>query len=388
MRVSRSLPRPFPRRLLRAVTFAVATAAAAPALAHHGFGLFQMNIEKEWSGTLTKMNLVNPHSYMELDVVGEDGETVHMRCEMRAATLLKRSGWSTEMFKPGAHVDIVGRPHRDDPTACYIETFTLDGTISVNRNDQFTTTAPVDFSNRPLRLADGTLNLSGDWAVEQLVLTIGPEGGNGSMVPKSLIEEFASGAITLADIRAMQPPRPNVVYTEAGQEAARAFDGRSPEDNPWFACKPTSIIRDWTADWPINRFVQTVTAEGEQVIDITYGLYNFKRRIYVGMEQHPDNLEPSYAGHSIGRWEGDTLVVDTIGFAAGVLSPPTRNSEQLHIVERFTLDPEKMALKREYSATDPVYLAAPYESYDVMYLSDVPFEAQPCKDMTPEFQRD
>ena len=36
---------------------------------------------------------------------------------------------------------------------------------------------------------------------------------------------------------------------------------------------------------------------------------------------------------------------------------------------------------------DPVYLAAPYESYDVMHLSDVPFQKQPCKDMTPEFQQ-
>ena len=106
------------------------------------------------------------------------------------------------------------------------------------------------------------------------------------------------------------------------------------------------------------------------------------------MAEHPANLEPSYAGHSIGRWEGDTLVVDTIGFAAGVLAPPTRSSEEMHIVERFTLDAERMALKREYSVTDPVYLAAPYESYDVMYLSDVPFQRQPCQDMTPEFQQD
>jgi hypothetical protein len=377
-----------PGFLRSAVTAALLGAAATPALAHHGFGLFQMNIDKEWSGTLTKMNLVNPHSYMELDVIGEDGQPMHMRCEMRAATLLRRSGWSTEMFVPGAHVEIKGRPHRDDPGACYIESFTLDGSAEMNRNDQFTTSAPVDTSNRPLRLADGQINLSGDWAVEQLVLTIGPAGGNGSMVPKSLIEEFASGEITGADLREMQPPRPNVVYTEAGQEAAQAFNRSSPEDNPWFACKPTSIIRDWTADWPINRFVQTVSADGEKVIDITYGLYNFDRRIHVGMEEHPADLEPSYAGHSIGRWEGDTLVVDTVGFAEGVLSPPTRNSEQLHIVERFTLDPEKTALKREYSATDPVYLAEPYASYDVMYLSDVPFEAQTCKDMTPEFQQD
>ena len=60
----------------------------------------------------------------------------------------------------------------------------------------------------------------------------------------------------------------------------------------------------------------------------------------------------------------------------------------MHIVERFTLDTNTMALKREYSVTDPVYLAAPYESYDVMYLSDVPFEPAACRDMTPEFQQE
>ena len=371
-----------------ALASAILAGLSGPALAHHGFGLFQMDIDREWSGTITKMNLVNPHSYMELDAVGEGGEVLHMRCEMRAATLLRRAGWDTDIFVAGARVHIAGHPHRDDPEACYIETVTINDEVEVGRNDQFVTDTAIDLSNRPLRLADGTLNLSGDWAVEQLVLTIGPEGGNGSMVPKSLIEEFASGELTSADIRAMQPPRPRAVYTEAGREAAEAFDNRSPEDNPWFACKPTSIIRDWTADWPINRFVQRITEDGEQVIDITYGLYNFERRIHIGMDAHPDDLEPSYAGHSIGHWEDDTLVVDTIGFAAGVLSPPTRNSEEMRIVERFTLDAETMALKREYTVTDSVYLAEPYASYDVMYLSDVPFQAQPCDDMTPEFQQD
>jgi hypothetical protein len=105
------------------------------------------------------------------------------------------------------------------------------------------------------------------------------------------------------------------------------------------------------------------------------------------MSRHPDRLKPSYAGHSIGHWEGNTLVVDTVGFAAGVLSPPTLSSEQMHIVERFTFDPQKFSLRRDYSVTDPVYLAAAYESYDIMYLSDVPFQKQACKDMTPEFQK-
>jgi hypothetical protein len=371
---------------LRAAIAATALATlAVPAMAHHGFGLFQLDIKKEWTGTLTKMNLVNPHSYMELDVTQADGKVQHMRCEMRAATLIKRSGWSAEMFKVGSTVHIEGNPHRDDPGACYIENFSIDGGKMMNRNDQISTNTKVDISKRPARLADGQLNISGDWAVEQLVLTVPPSGGNGSMIPKSMSPDFKAGKITLEQVQASQPPRAKVVYTAEGDKAAKAFNGRDPKDNPWFACKPTSFIRDWTADWPINQFTQNTLPSGEKVIDITYGLYNFKRQIHVGMKEHPANIKPSYAGHSIGNWEGDTLVVDTIGFEPGVLSPPTRSSDKMHIVERFTLDQQKMALKREYSVTDPVYLAAPYESYDVMYLSDVPFEAQQCKEMTPEF---
>jgi Family of unknown function (DUF6152) len=369
-----------------AIFAAMLVGLAAPALPHHSFGEFQMNVPLNLSGTMTKMHLINPHSYMEIEVVGAKGKKSLMRCEMRAATLIKRSGWSKEMFKVGSRVEIEGHPHRTDATACYIETFKIGDAPKMNRNDQIQTKA-VDTSKRTLRLADGQPNISGDWAVEQLVLTVPPSGGNGSMIPKSQSPAFAAGKITLQQVQATQPPRPKTVYTAQGQKAADTFNRLSPKDNPWFACKPTSFIRDWTADWPINRFEQKTTANGAKVIDITYGLYNFNRRIHVGMAKHPDRLKPSYAGHSIGNWEGNTLVVDTIGFAEGVLSPPTRSSEQMHIVERFTFDPQKFSLRRDYSVTDPVYLAAPYESYDIMYLSDVPFQKQPCKDMTPEFQR-
>jgi hypothetical protein len=373
---------PTPVRI--ALTSALLACLSTTAFAHHGIGLYQPQIDSEWSGTLTRMNLVNPHSYMELDVTKADGSIQHMRCEMRAATLIRRSGWSADMFKVGAHVDIKGHPHRDDPSACYVETFSIDGAEAMGRNETLSV-APVDTATRPLRLADGQLNISGDWAVEQMLLTISPEGDR-LMIPASLSADVASGKISPEEVRAQQPQRSRMVRTPVGEAEAKAFDSRSPQDNPWFACKPTSLIRDWTADWPINQFVQTTTPEGEKVIDITYGLYNFKRRIHVGMKEHPADITPSYAGHSIGNWEGDTLVVDTIGFEPGVLSPPTRSSSRLHIVERFSLDTGKMALKREFTVTDPIYLAAPYESFDVMYPAETPFEAQVCKEMTPEFQ--
>ena len=374
-------------KVVRSTLFVVAVGSlAAPAVAHHSFGMFNMLVNKHWSGTLTEMHFVNPHSYMEIDAVDETGKKSHIRCEMRAASLLRRSGWSPDMFKVGSHIEVDGHPHRKDPAACYTENFKIGAAPVMNRNDQLQTKA-LDTSKRPLKLADGQPNISGDWAVEQLVLTVPPSGGNGSMIPKSLSPQFAAGKITLEQVQATQPPRPKVVYTAQGQKAADSFNRLSPTDNPWFNCKPTSFIRDWTADWPINRFEQKTLANGEKVIDITYGLYNFERRIHVGMPKHPDRLTPSYAGHSIGHWEGNTLEVDTVGFAAGVLSPPTRSSEKMHIVERFTFDPQKFSLRRDYSVTDPVYLAAPYESYDIMYLSEVPFQKQPCKDLTPEFQK-
>jgi hypothetical protein len=367
-----------------ALAAAVALGFAAPALAHHGFGRFEMDENVRYSGTLTSIDLVNPHSYMNFEVVGPDGEPFSMRCEMRAATLIKRSGWTLEMFVPGSHVELEGHPHRDDPHSCYLETFTLGDAPTIDRNDQFSSTT-ADTSDRPLRLPSGEPNISGDWAVEQAVLTVPPEGGNGALVPRSLREEYAAGEITLDEIRARNPAPARAIYTQAGQAAADAFRMWSPEDNPRLSCKPTSIIFDWTFDWPVNRITQTTAEDGEKVIDIDYGLFSFSRRIHLGLDRHPTDLEPSYAGHSIGRWEGDALVVDTVGFTAGVLVPPTRNSGELHVVERFTLDTEKTALKREYAAEDPVYLAAPYAGSDTVFLSETPFERHPCEELTYEF---
>ena len=75
----------------------------------------------------------------------------------------------------------------------------------------------------------------------------------------------------------------------------------------------------------------------------------------MNVANHPANIKGTRGGHSIGRWEKDVLIVDTVGFAPGVLSPPIMNSDKLRVVERFTLDTDKMLLTRSYSAEDPVY---------------------------------
>jgi hypothetical protein len=357
-----------------------ALVVALPAPAHHGFGRFDRTKPVEIEGVIESIDFVNPHSYLNLDVRGNDGNPIAMRCEMRAATLLRRSGWSEEMFVQGARAKISGWGHRDDPAACYIEDITIGDSPPRNRNDQFTTQA-VDTSNRPKRRPTGEPNITGDWAQEQYVIAVPPTGG-GNLVPKSLIAAVESGQLAMRDVPPSGwGPRP-VTYTARGKAEADAFQMWSPADNPRLRCRPTSIIFDWVFDGAVNR----ITQEQDRIV-INYGLYSFERVIHMNMTQHPPNLTPSYAGHSIGRWEGDVLVVDTVGFEPGVIAAPVRHSDQLHVVERFSLDADKWVLTRDYVATDPVYFTDEYKGRDQVLVADVPYEAHRCDELAPEFRQ-
>ena len=77
----------------------------------------------------------------------------------------------------------------------------------------------------------------------------------------------------------------------------------------------------------------------------------------------------------------DVLIVDTVGFTSGVLSPPVLNSNQLYVVERFSLDPKTMALTRSYSAEDPVYFTGQYAGSDTIQVADLPYAPDKCNEL-------
>jgi hypothetical protein len=86
------------------------------------------------------------------------------------------------------------------------------------------------------------------------------------------------------------------------------------------------------------------------------------RTIFTDGRGHPDDLEAGIFGHSIGHWEGDTLVVDTIGIKTITeLGAGMKHSDKLHITERIHLakdDPNQLI--DEMTLEDPVALEAPY----------------------------
>jgi hypothetical protein len=143
------------------------------------------------------------------------------------------------------------------------------------------------------------------------------------------------------------------------------------------SCMPGSIVSDWAGE-PVNRVTQ-----GADTIKLQYGRLGLERTIYMKLATHPANVAPSRAGHSIGKWENDVLVVDTVGFLPGTLTGITPHSDKLHVVERFTLDAATMMLKRDYTADDPVYFTAQYQGTDTVAPSNVPYAAEPCEDLTP-----
>ena len=354
---------------------AAALASATPAAAHHGFGNFDRNGEVALEGIVTGIDFVNPHSYLYLDVNAAGGLRVAWRCEMRSATTLRRSGWSPEMFKQGELVTITGAPDRNDPNSCYLSTIVFADGSSADRYGQLSkAAAPRVVAERVLRLPSGEPNLAGDWAPEQLVMT-DPRGRGGALVPLSQAESFEAGA-NIPD-NARQYRTRDVALTPAGQQAADGFETYNPQHNSRMRCETTSIIFDWTYDGAVNRVTQTA-----DTVTLEYGQLGFTRTIHLNMTEHPANLAPSRAGHSLGRWENDVLVVDTIGFAPGVLSPPVLHTDRLHIVERFSLDPTGRALLRSYTADDPVYFSGTYSGSDMLGVADVPYSPDECNELT------
>jgi hypothetical protein len=276
-----------------ATSLLAAPVLVEPAGAHHGAGRYDPSKRVELDGKLTRLDFVNPHSYVYFDVIGPDGKVVAMKCEMRSATTLRRSGWSPQMFAPGAAIKVKGYPHRDDPTACSVETLTLGDKPTLERYQQLSEAKPGNRSNRKFqRLPNGKPNLAGEWAQEQHVLAA-PPGGRMGLVPISQAEAVRTGKV---------PPRgptgwfpPPVTLTAAGKAAQEALGKRTTAENPRLSCQVTSILFDWVFDGAIGRITQNANT-----IKMEYGV-GLTRTVHMNMSVHPAKIAPSRGGHSIGR---------------------------------------------------------------------------------------
>jgi hypothetical protein len=133
---------------------------------------------------------------------------------------------------------------------------------------------------------------------------------------------------------------------------------RLNELEPHARCHPSGVVRQFQTPYGVD-FVDIPETKIIYILDVG-GPHTF-RTIYMDGRPHPTNILPSAYGHSVGRWEGDTLVVDTVGFdekfwldRAG--SPHT---EKMRVTEKFTRT-NMTSMRYEYTVDDPVSYTAPW----------------------------
>jgi hypothetical protein len=183
--------------------------------------------------------------------------------------------------------------------------------------------------------------------------------------PRSAEGRVLLGGATLED-KGVWTPRFGVTDPIAPLEAipfqpwARALydDRQGHELEPHARCKASGTARQFLTPYGVE-FVELPEQKRLIIFDIG-GPHTF-RTVFMDGRKHPSELRPTYYGHAIGWWEGDTLVVDSVGFNEGFWMDRRGlpHTEAMHTVERFT---RKDAETVEYSITvdDPGAYTGPW----------------------------
>ncbi len=189
--------------------------------------------------------------------------------------------------------------------------------------------AAADAPGRPVpTLPDGTVDLSGVWT----------DGGSAPL----------EGLLKPGELKANMLPW-----------AQTRYDSRDESKDPYNNCMPGGPLRITGGfAW---RFVQHPTVNATHVFMLQEGNAHTYRQIFMDGRRHPEDPTPTWYGHSIGRWEGATLVIDTIGLhnRFWLDSAGTPHTEQLHLVERWTRT-DFNTLRRDVTITDPGAFTQPF----------------------------
>ncbi|HXU20459.1 MAG TPA: hypothetical protein VN788_07750 [Verrucomicrobiae bacterium] len=153
---------------------------------------------------------------------------------------------------------------------------------------------------------------------------------------------------------ALSPRRPALSLTPEYEAKSKALMANAQQDNQTANCLPPGMPGIMGQPYPME-FLLT---PGQVTIIIE--AYSETRHIYTDGRPLPDDPDPTFFGTSIGHWEGDTLVVQTVGFSTQTeIEPHVPHSDKMSILEKFRLlDPNTMSI--ETTVTDPEALAAPY----------------------------
>lgn len=317
---------------------------AAPGWAHHSLtATYDSERSITLEGIVTRVEWVNPHAYLFLNVTDATGMVTNWAVEFGDPLDLERDGWHADAVEIGDTLRVDGIPARD---ASSKRAFARSVVLPETGETLFTPSgeqAPASSGQPAPRWPDGHPRLGpepGQLGYWGRASAVGLSEADVLMNRDAILENFA-------DIDRVAPFKPwsRAVY-EYRQRTLLA-------DDPITRCLPPGATRMFQG---ANGFQFIEQPELGRILVLDGAGNRNWRVIYTDGRPpvHADEVVQTFYGTSVGSWEGDTLVVDSVGFnegfwfAAGGLP----HTEALHLVERFTrLDRD--TLRYEVTVDDP-----------------------------------
>jgi hypothetical protein len=298
------------RNLSTGLLALAATVLVAPASAHHSQSMFDTSKEIIIEGKVARFDWVNPHMYLVVETIGPDGKPALIEGEGVGITQALVDGLDRDALKVGTPVVMRANPNRGGwgKQVRIMDVTTQDGEIH-----------PFYAPNTRTRVLTPAESLEGHWAPSRAALGAG------------------FGAL------ARWPINPE----------GRAAQAKLVADGLCYV-EPIPVLA------VLDELRTIEIGEDEVVMQFDNTGDHVTRTIHM-TAQHPADVKPSLQGHSIGRWEGDTLVIDTIAFepnpSGNGLNVPSGPGK--HTVERLTLTEDRVRLRYEFTVQDPAYLTGP-----------------------------
>jgi hypothetical protein len=348
------------------------------AFAHHEVtAKFDETKQAALSGIVTAVDWRNPHVHVFMNVDGADGQSANWAIELESTIALEKSGWRADTLRPGDGVSVEGIVARDGTRQIWGETVTQKAT---GRHILYAIdTAPIaPQTPRPTpRWPDGRPRLgatdteSGYWGYPTAT-ALRQSGANVAMNEHGLLAN-PNDAARVAPLQ----PWALALYQHRQQRRLRY-------DPTFVNCKPPGGVRYLQSEYGIQLVEDR---ERERIFVLIGGGNHNYRIIYLdGRENRGqvrgDDDNPLYYGRGSGRWDGDTLVVETTGFNEDFwfTNGGLPHTNLLKLTERFSR-PNLDTLHYEVTIDDPGAYTKPWSmNWDLRWVGGEELPVHFCQD--------
>ncbi len=351
--------------------------AAAPVSAHHSLAAeYDDSKPVTLKGTVTRFEWANPHVFVFLDVRDAAGSVTNWAFEFASPLDLRKAGWTRDALKVGDQVTAAGSMARDGSKQAGGTSVLLAGGKRLMEPAGGTVAAaPRVIQNNPPapRWPDGHVRLGpgpgelGYWSNPSAASLV-ENGANIRMNRDGLLAN-------LADAGKVAPFQP---WAKGLYEYRQR---RLLKDDPMVSCLPPGGPRQFQVPYGLQILEQP---DRKRVFVLSGGGNRNWRLIYLDGRPLPqgEDVTPTYFGYSDGHWEGDTLVIRSVGFIERFWfsNGGLPHTENLRLTERISR-PNFSTLKYEATVDDPGAYTRPWsDSWTLQWVPNGEIEEYFCDD--------